>query len=348
MPIVDRQGRLFGRLNLLDAVVVLFLFALIPLGYASWLVFRTPPPALTSVEPAVIMADPEFRIVVHGVNLRPFMRVSLSSKQGFDFLFRDSTRAEVLFKDVVPGVYDVVLYDFEKERSRLPNAVTVTKTPAPPAQMVVIGSLGNLTAEQASQLKPGMTLEGFGEIAAVGKPLAQATRVASGSTTLEVRDSSTVRTPLAVRMGCMVRSREGHAICAIGEVDLKPGALLVLPTQFGLRPFQIDQMRSPTPLEPVRATIRFTGEPRVLAQMKKGDSDLGRTGNELSAGIIVVDVGTPRPDGREATLEIQAQREASGWQYDNQSLRAGASFMLKTPSYEAAGVVLSIEPPRTP
>ena len=57
MAIVDQQGRLFGRLNLLDAAFVLLLFALIPLGYASWIVFRTPPAVLTSVEPATLMAE---------------------------------------------------------------------------------------------------------------------------------------------------------------------------------------------------------------------------------------------------------------------------------------------------
>ena len=348
MPIVDQQGRLFGRLNLLDAAVVLFLFALIPLGYASWIVFRTPAPVLTGVEPAVVLAEPEVRITVSGVNLRPFMRVSLGPQQGWDFLFRDSSRAEVLFKNLVPGVYDLILYDFEKERFRLPNAVTVTKTPAPAAHMVVVGSLGNLKPDQAAQLRPGMALEGFGEIAAVGKPLPQATRVFSGPNTLEVRDPSTVRAPLAIRMGCAVRSREGHPVCAVGEVDLKPGALLVLPTQFGLLPFQIDQMRSSAAVEAVRATVRFVGDPRVLSQIRKGDLDLARTGNELSAGAAVLDVATPRPEGREVTLEVQAQRENSGWQYDSQSLRAGGPVMLKTPSYEVSGVVLSIEPVKTP
>jgi hypothetical protein len=348
MPIVDQQGRLFGRLNLLDAAVVLFLFALIPLGYASWIVFRTPAPVLTGVEPAVLMAEPEVRIVVQGVNLRPFMRVSLNTRQGVDFLFRDSSRAEVLFRDLAPGVYDAVLYDFEKERFRLPNAVTVTRTPAPPAQMVVVGALGNLNPEQAGQLKPGTSIAGFGEIAAVGTPLPQSTRVFAGSNTFEVRDPSAVRLPLAIRMGCPVRSREGHPVCAIGEVDLKPGVLVVLPTPFGPMPFQIDQMRSSAAVEPVRLTVRLHGDPRVLAQIRKGDVDLVRTANELSAGATVMDVAAPRADGREAVLEVQAQREATGWQYDSQPLRAGGPFMLRTPGYEANGVVLSVEPFWTP
>ena len=70
MAIVDPQGRVFGRLNLLDAAFVLLLFALIPLGYASWIVFRSPPARLTSVEPGTLMAEPSIRLVVHGAPKR--------------------------------------------------------------------------------------------------------------------------------------------------------------------------------------------------------------------------------------------------------------------------------------
>jgi hypothetical protein len=342
MAIVDQQGRLFGRLNLLDAALVLLLFALIPLGYASWIVFRTPPPRITSVEPTMLMAQPEVRIVVHGVNLRPFMRVSLSTKQGADFLFRDSSRAEALFKDVGPGVYDVVLYDPEKEQFRLPNAVTVTLTPAPAAHMIVIGSLGNLKADQVPQVKAGLTLPGFGEVAAVGKPLPQSTRVASGLNTMEVRDPSAVRLPVSVRMGCAVRSREGHAVCVVGEVDLRPGALLVLPTPFGLLPFQIEQMRSAAEVEQVRATVRFQADPRILSQMKKGDLDVARTTNELASGAALLDVSAPRPDIREAVIELQAQRDPAGWMFQNQPFRVGGPFVLRTPLYELTGTVVAL------
>ena len=37
MAIVDEQGRLFGRLNLLDAVLLVLLAGLVPLGYAAYI-----------------------------------------------------------------------------------------------------------------------------------------------------------------------------------------------------------------------------------------------------------------------------------------------------------------------
>ncbi len=209
--------------------------------------------------------------------------------------------------------------------------------------MIVVGSLGNLKPDQAQQVKAGLTLEGFGEVTAVGKPLPQSTRVASGTNSIEVRDPSAVRLPVAVRMGCAVRSREGHPVCVVGEVDLRPGALLVLPTQFGLLPFQIDQMRSSAEVEPVRATVRFQADPRMLSQMKKGDLDLARATNELAAGATVLEVSAPRPDIREAVIGLQAQRGAAGWTFENQPLRVGGPFQLRTPGYELTGIVVSID-----
>lgn len=347
MAIVDQRGRLFGRLNLLDAAVVLLVFALIPLGYASWIVFRTPPAQLTSVEPAVLMAEPSVRVTIHGVNLRPFMRASLGNRQGWDFFFRDSTHAEVIFKDMAPGVYDVVLYDFEKERSRLPQAVTITKTPVPAAQMVVVGWLGNLKTEQVALVTPGTILEGFGEVTKVGRPQPQSTRVFSGPNTLEVRDPSALRVPVAVRMGCNIRSREGHPVCVVGEIDLRPGVLLIATTPLGLLPFQVDQMQSSAPLEPVRVAIRFQADPRIISLMKKGDVDLLKTTSELASGATVVEVSAPRPEVREATIALEAQRDPAGWVYQNQPLRVGTSFALRTPAYEVTGMVLAIDPDKS-
>jgi hypothetical protein len=347
MAIVDPQGRLFGRLNLLDAAFVLLLFALIPLGYASWIVFRSPPAQLTSVEPGTLMAEPSIRLVVHGANLRPFMRVSLGTRQGLDFLFRDSTRAEAVFTNMEPGVYDLILYDFEKERSRLPQAVTITKAPVPAALMIVVGSLGNLKPDQVQQVKVGMKIEGLGEVTAVGRPQPQSTRVYSGANTVEVRDPSAQQVPVSVRMGCNVRSREGHPVCAVGEIDLRPGLLLMTATQFGLLPFQVDQMLSSAPLESVRTTVRFQADPRMLTQMRKGDVNLARATNELAAGATLLEVSAPRPDIREASMALQSQHDQEGWVFNNQPLRVGAPFSLRTPAYELSGIVLSIEPDKS-
>ena len=94
---------------------------LIPLGYGAYLLFRTPLPSLTAVEPPTRQFENEFRVMVTGENLRPYMRVSLNDMQGRSFLFKSATSAEVVFGDIPPGTYDVVLYDNAQERNRLPE-----------------------------------------------------------------------------------------------------------------------------------------------------------------------------------------------------------------------------------
>src|SRR5436190_1726550 len=107
MPLLDDRGRLFGRFNLIDAAIVLFLVALIPLGYVSWLLFRTPMAKLTSVEPAVLVAHKDRQLIdIHGKNLRPFLHVSLNGT-GADYLNNGTPElAHAILPPLPAGTYD--------------------------------------------------------------------------------------------------------------------------------------------------------------------------------------------------------------------------------------------------
>jgi len=131
MPIIDERGRVFGRLNLVDAAVGLLLLALLPAAYGSYLLFKAPPPRLTSVIPSSLRPGPGVQIEVRGENFRPYMRVSFNDVQGRSFLFYNPVSAFVQLPDLPPGKYDVVLYDYMQEVSRLPGAFTSEPKPAP-------------------------------------------------------------------------------------------------------------------------------------------------------------------------------------------------------------------------
>ena len=49
MPLVDENGRVFGRLNLFDAALAAFVILLIPAAYGTYLLFRTAAPRIDSV-----------------------------------------------------------------------------------------------------------------------------------------------------------------------------------------------------------------------------------------------------------------------------------------------------------
>lgn len=344
MAIVDEQGKLFGRLNLLDALVVLLVVGLIPLGYGAYALFRSPMPTLTRVAPAEIIHAPNMRFSVRGENLRPYMRVSVGSHQGQTFLFRDTSEAEIDLVDVPPGVYDVVLFDFAQERSRLPKALTIHPSALPDAKVIVVGMFGNLKAGQTASLTVGMTIPQVGEVIAVGRPVPQVARVFARSDRVEVPIPNGLMVPAIIRMGCWVRASRGQPECVADGTGLHPTTLMFLPTPAGTLPFQIDQVRGTQPIVPLDITVRFTGALEALAQLKAGDVDRGEVTNELSAGGTVASVAAAGPSSRDARIVVSAQQGTSGWIYANSPLRIGGPFTLRTPLYELQGTVVRLVP----
>jgi hypothetical protein len=130
MSLFDDRGRLFGRLNLIDAAAALLVLALIPLAYASWLLFRAKPPSIDSITPAVVtVGQPSQHIEVRGRHLRPFLRAWVGSAKA-GYLFDSADRAVVDVPALAPGTYDLALFDSSRELVRFPGAVTVKAAPA--------------------------------------------------------------------------------------------------------------------------------------------------------------------------------------------------------------------------
>lgn len=344
MAIVDEQGRLFGRLNLLDAIVALLVLGLIPLAYGAYVLFRTPMPVMTSVVPGEITDGPNMRIQIRGENLKPYLRVSVGAIQGQTFLFRDATEAEVDLQGVPPGTYDVVLYDFAQERSRLPQALTVRPSVLPDAKVIVTGLFGNLKPEQTSSLTVGMVIPSVGEVVAVGKPVPQIARIFSRPNIVQVPVPNSLMVPVMMRMGCWVRSSQGEPECVANSVGLHPLGLLFLPTPMGTLPFQVDQVRGTQPLVPLEITVRFSGPSEALVLLKVGDQDHGAVANELSIGGTVTGV-SGGGGSRDARMTVNGQQGSAGWLYDNQPLRVGGGFTLTTPGYQLSGTVVRVTAP---
>lgn len=341
MAIVDQQGRLFGRLNLLDAIVALLVLGLIPLSYGAYLLFRAPPPVLTSVTPAELTLGPTMRFSVQGRDLKPYMRVSIGGAQGQSFLFKDTTEAEIEVRGLPPGTYDVVLYDHAQERSRLPKALTIHPSALPDAQVIVAGVFGNLKPEQVTGLVAGLVIEGVGQVVTVGKAVPHVARIFSSPRYVEVPVPNAQMVPVIVRMGCWVRSEQGQPECMANSVGLHASGLLFLPTPMGTLPFQVAQVRGTQPLVPLDITVRFSGPPEALAELKMGDRDMGEVFNELSIGGTVTGV-TGGGSSRDARMTVHGQQGTAGWIYANSPLRIGGPFTLTTPGYQLNGTVVRV------
>src|SRR5262249_47313037 len=113
MPIIDERGRVFGRLNLVDAAIVALVLGPLPAACGAYRLFKDPRPTLSKVVPGKLNQGPNLQTEIFGENLRPYMRVSFGDFQGRTFLFGSPTSAIVQLPDLEPGQYDVVLYDYQ-------------------------------------------------------------------------------------------------------------------------------------------------------------------------------------------------------------------------------------------
>src|SRR4051812_18698882 len=131
--IVDREGRLFGRVNLIDAAIIGALLVAVPLAYGAILLFRPPAPTIVSVE-RVPLSNVEERtaggvslggkLKVHGTGLRPNMRAEIGARRAIAFVFETTQSADVIFgSDVEPGTHDLVLFDGQQQIARAAGAV---------------------------------------------------------------------------------------------------------------------------------------------------------------------------------------------------------------------------------
>jgi len=251
MAIVDERGRLGGKVNLIDAVVAFLILILIPVAFGAYLLFRTPQPRLTAINPAKVNQGPNLRIEVQGENLRPFMRVSFNDQQAKSFEIQSTRGAMVDLPDIPAGTYDIVLYDHMQEVSRLPKAMTILPlAPVATVQVGVAGSFKGLSADRVKGLKAGDKLASGGsvaEVVSVGTPVPSAVTLRAGGETLRVPIKDQMDLPAVLKVTCfLVSAADGALKCAVPgpvqQADVAPGSTLSLASKTGWATFQIDEV----------------------------------------------------------------------------------------------------------
>lgn len=132
MTWMDDRGRLFGKLNLIDALGLVFCCWLIPLTYGAYQLFRMPPVSILSVVPKQIIAGKEQRVIVNGDQLRPYLVASVGDVR-VTYRSENIERAELALPDKLPvGDYALTLYDEVNPIARLENAIQVVPPPVVP------------------------------------------------------------------------------------------------------------------------------------------------------------------------------------------------------------------------
>jgi len=175
VPVIDGRGRLFGKLNLIDAITVAVVLGLIPLAYGAFMLFRVPVPIITSIEPTQVRRGDSATLKLTGSGFRPFLVARLGDNEASAFLVQSPTIAEVRMPETLPpGNYDLTLFDQARELIRIPGAVTVNAIrvpsaparwirPAPPLpppvmQLRVVGEFIGVSRDVAELIRGGLKL----------------------------------------------------------------------------------------------------------------------------------------------------------------------------------------------
>jgi Domain of unknown function (DUF4330) len=285
MAVLDDRGRLFGRINLIDAAVGAFVVLLLPIAYGAFLLFRPARPTITSVDPAQITyieeraaggTRVEGKLKVHGTALRPTLRAMIGTQEAVGFLFETPAAADVLFGEIASGTHDLVLYDGVQEVARARNAVTVSRKPvAQMARVLAIGALITLDRATAEALKPSEAPNVSGTtrtIVALGPLEPDYRRVGFNGGAIDVRVEPLYQRQAAVLVSCeLAAAQECRADgSSIGVLD----RILTIPTASDPVRFLIRGIVPATP--PVAATLsaRFVASPQVIDRVRTGDRDL--------------------------------------------------------------------------
>lgn len=257
MPVIDAQGRVFGRFNLVDTLVVVLLVAAIPAGYGAHLLFRDPPAQLSGISPAVVTQSPVMQVSISGENLRPYMRVSFGNVQAPTFLFYGPTSAFVPLPALAPGTYDVVLFDYMREVARLPNALTIVGALRPPSvKLHVSGAFTGLAPGAEAGIAKFQDYTGMDGVLASVLSTGPA-RVSTGR--VHVSDALTVNVPVpeqrevpaTLTLTCPVRLDPAKLLrCWTGEAFIAPDVHVTLTGPHGDVLFRVEQIEvSPSPPE---------------------------------------------------------------------------------------------------
>ncbi len=348
MPLVDDRGRVFGRFNAVDAFVVALVVVMMPVAYAAYALFRTPPAKLTGVEPKELTMGPSQRVRISGVNLRPFMRVSFNTTQGRTFLIGSTSSAEVDLPSLEPGTYDVVLFDYAQEVDRLPKALTMLpRTPAPTVTVEVVGSFVGLGEPGADLIRPGTAFthdnKPIATVVAVAPRRPGEVQVRAGDTVLAVNLAGQYAMAAVLQLECYLDNSDGSVRCMIPG-PYQPslvGPESILPLQLGARTlnFQVSEVHPPGTPSFLRVHARAVTTPDVGVKLRPGDVDstmppypnawLGRV--ESVSGLDVV-------------LRLPAQHLANGWKYRGQILRLGGGIRFEAPNAVLNGTIIDFAP----
>ena len=337
MTLIDRDGRVFGRFNLVDALVAAFILLLLPIGYATFLLFRPSRPVIDSVTRVEVTKEERrvasgslltAKLKVKGSGFNPLLRAAIGSTDAIGLVFETPNSADVLVGLVPPGKHDLVLYDGVQEVARARDAVEIQATGGPSVR--AYGWLTSLSPPQADALKAGFASDpaapGAFQIIALGPVRPARARVAIGGQAADLPVPGLSERAAEIVLRCDWPSA---AACTIGGESLTQPPPIVITLPGGMR-FEIDEIAPPDEATPVIAHLRLDAP---IAGVKPGDRDA-----IVSAGAAEITAVV----GPMLTLRLGVHDSRDGWRYRGQLVTPGSTLTLRTPSAALTGTVTDV------
>jgi hypothetical protein len=366
MPLIDNEGRLFGRINLIDAAVALVVVVLVPVAYTALALFRTPAPRIGSIDPNPVVQAGEMRVKLHGQGLRPLLQAYIGDRPANAYLYENDQSVDVLFGGVGPGKYDLVLLDGVQEVLRARSVITVVPPAVPDETVVrVAGVAVGLDEKRAGTLAVGQKAETNGrvtsEVLAIGRPRPDYRILGSGETTVALPLTNLHQVPVLLRLRCTVSAGS----CSVGAVPLNARQTVPVPHPDGPLHLLVEAVMPDESPKMADATVRFLLDRETAAMLKAGDRDasvsgLGPTAEIASVSAVEISGGEVsrltdtaggdkverRTSDRVATvtavLRLQMNESPYGHYYRSQPLRVGAGLVFTGPGYQVSGTVTGI------
>lgn len=339
MSVIDKDGRVFGRFNLVDAAIIALIALLIPIGYAAYLLFRPERPSIESVT-RVEIGNEERRVSsgtiltaklkVRGTGFNPLLRARIDSIDAVGLVYENPNSIDVIVGVVPPGKHDLVLYDGVQEVARAAGAVELQATEGPSVR--AYGWLTDLDPAFAETLQAGFgsdpTVPGAFKIIAAGPVAPARARVAVGTATADLPLPGKRERAAEIVIRCDWPST---ATCTIDNQRLTQLPPITIFIGGGIR-FEIEEIAPPVAATAATAQIRVPS----TARMTVGDRDA--TVGARAAEIIAI-------SGNTVTLKLGLHESREGWRYRGSLVTPGESLTMRTDAYAVSGTVLSVSVP---
>ena len=345
--LIDSRGRLFGRVNLFDALVLGFLLALLPTAYATYLLFRPAAPQIDTVDRVEITREERrlaggsrisAKLKVRGSGFNPMLRAVLDTTPAIGFVFENPNSADVIAGDLPPGTYDLVLFDGVHEVARADDAVIIEG--APEHRIRAVGYLVDLSPAAAAAIVAGDAYPKGNprmRVIAVGAPRTSHTRIHVGGGIADLAVTGRLERPAAMSLTC--DPYPADEACAVAGVSIAGEAPIVpLPMPQPVR-FVITEVLPDVPAQRATAVLRLTGAAVSGVVVGAHDALL----DDRAAVVTQVRRGIAADSGwTDLVVDLGVDESREGWRYRGKLVRAGAVLELDLPAASVRGTVQSL------